>query len=340
MSESCNSVDSWLHEVAERMRNEQSAGAAPRAEKLTVRQFLEKFDRARRGYRVVRSVRRKLEQHNLRTSPDFEFAYIDNPISVQLDDDGVAQESETNSGSTTMHVDSLTAAHNNPVCVKPDDTVIRAITVMRMECFSQLPVMTTKHVVKGVISWRSIGKVYADGRNPERVRECMEEPQEIRTKTTLADAVDAIWKHDYVIVRGEDNAIAGIVTAADLADQFRQLSHPFLLIGEIEHHLRNFIRGRFTIEEFTKAAKAEQEVRGPDDLTFGGYCRLLEREGSWEKLDLRIDCKEFIKCLERVRSIRNDIMHFSPDGIEPDDLEQLERLARLLRELALTRESA
>ena len=167
----------------------------------------------------------------------------------------------------------------------------------------------------------------------------MEEAYEIRTKTALADAVDAIWKHDYVLVRGEDNAITGIVTAADLADQFRQLAHPFLLIGEIEHHLRSFVRGRFTIGEFTDAAKGEQEVRGPDDLTFGGYCRLFEREDSWEKLELRIDRKEFIKCLERVRSIRNDIMHFSPDGIEPDDLEQLERVARLLRELALTRKS-
>ena len=29
----------------------------------------------------------------------------------------------------------------------------------------------------------------------------------------------------------------------------------------------------------------------------------------------------------------------SPDGIEPDDLEQLERVARLLREFALTRKS-
>ena len=100
MSESCNSVDSWLHEVAERMRDEQSAGAAPRAEKLTVRQFLAKFGRARRGYRVVRSVRGKLDQHNLRTSPDFEFAYIDSPVLVQLDDDGITRESESGSDRT------------------------------------------------------------------------------------------------------------------------------------------------------------------------------------------------------------------------------------------------
>ena len=76
-------------------------------------------------------------------------------------------------------------------------------------------------------------------------------------------------------------------------------------------------------KKFAKAAEDGTEVKGPDDLTFGGYCRLLERSELWEKLELKIDRKELIGRLERVRSIRNDVMHFSPDGIESADVHAL-----------------
>ena len=268
----------------------------------------------------------------MRTSPDFEFEYIDTPISIELDNDVRAKDTEKKSVSPTVRIDSLTAAHDNSVRVAPNDSVVRATTVMWVESFSQLPVMTTDREVK--VSWRSIGMAYAEGRSPSEVRECMEDAHEIDIKTTLADASDEIWKHGYVLVRGEDKRITDIVTVADLADQFRQLAQPFLLIGEIEHHLRDFVRGRFTFDEFAVAATGEMEIKGLDDLTFGNYCRLLEEQGSWEKLGLNIDRKEFTKRLEKVRNIRNDVMHFSPDGIETGDLEQFKRLARLLRQLA------
>ena len=333
MSEPKHSADGWLGEVAERMQGEKQRGAAPSAEELTVREFLAKFDYARRGYRVVREIRHELEKHHLRTSPDFQFEYIHNSISIELDDDIEGEDDEEESASPTVRIDSLTAAHNKPVQVAPTDAIVRAITLMRIKGFSQLPVMTTKTEVKGVISWRSLGKAYVDGRSPKKVQDCMEEAHEVATTATLADATREIWKHDYVLVRGKDRSIPGIVTAADLAHQFEELALPFLLIGEIEHHLRNLVRGKFAVDEFADAAKGEKEVRGPTDLTFGDYCRLLGQEKSWKKLDLNIDRKEFIKHLEGVRVIRNDVMHFSPDGIEPENVDQLDQLVRFLREL-------
>ena len=333
MPDQQQAADDWLYEVAQRMQSEKDAGAAPTPETLTVRELLAKFGNARRGNWIVRSIRQQLDKNHLRTSPDFQFEYIDNPISIERDDDDEASDEKKKSPSPVVRVDSLTAAHTSPVRVAPDDPLMRATTVMQIEDFSQLPVMTTNREVKGVISWRSIGKVYADGRRPERVRECMEEAHTIDTKTTLADATHQILKHDYVLVRAEDKTITGIVTAADLTDQFRQLAHPFLLIGEVEYHLRNLVRGRFTVEEFTETAQGEEDVRGPDDLTFGGYCRLLERRDSWEKLELNIDRNEFIVRLEKVRSIRNDVMHFSPDGIESADVQLLEKMAEFLRQL-------
>lgn len=339
MSEPEHSVDDWLHDAAQRMRDEKEQGAAPRAEKLTVREFLAKFDYARRGYRVVREIRHRLEKHHLRTTPDFQFHNIHSSISIELDDNLEAEDDEAESVSPTVRVDSLAAAHNPPVQVAPNDTVLRAITLMRIRGFSQLPVMTTITQVKGVISWRSIGKAYVDGCSPRNVQDCMEEPHEVATSASLTDATREIWKHDYILVRGKDRKITGIVTAADLALQFEELALPFLLIGEIEQHLRNLVRGKFTVEEFAQAARGEKEIRGPIDLTFGDYCRLLGHEESWKKLDVNIDRKEFIKHLEEVRIIRNDVMHFSPDGIEPEHVEQLDQLVSFLRDLVHSQEN-
>ena len=247
MSEPQHSAEDWLHEVGKRMQDEKQSGTAIRAEILTVREFLAKFGKARRGHWVVSDIRHKLDIHHLRTSPDFQFQFIDSPISIELDDDMETEDDEEESASPTVRIDSLTAAHNKPVFVAPDDAIVLAITHMWMKGFSQLPVMTTEREVKGVISWRSIGKAYANGRTPDRVRECMEESHEIGIMATFTDATHEIWKHDYVLVRGEDKKITGILTAADLAYQFEQLAHPFLLIGEIEHRLRNLVRGKFTV---------------------------------------------------------------------------------------------
>ena len=87
MAEPQRSAGDWLKEVAQRMQDEKQAGTAPSAEMLTVREFLAKFGIARRGGRIVGEIQHKLEKHHLRTFPDFRFEYIDNPISIELDDD-------------------------------------------------------------------------------------------------------------------------------------------------------------------------------------------------------------------------------------------------------------
>ena len=129
--------------------------------------------------------------------------------------------------------------------------------------YSQLPVMQGERDVKGIISWKSIGAAHAQGANPTYVRDCMDDPQVVDGKVPLADAAEVIYKHDYVLVRGEQGKITGILTAVDLAREFKERTYPFLLIGEIEHHIRNLILGRFTPEEFVAAASGDERVRGP-----------------------------------------------------------------------------
>jgi hypothetical protein len=74
-------------------------------------------------------------------------------------------------------------------------------------------------------------------------------------------------------------------------------------------------------------------VFGIADLTLGEYVRLLEETNRWDKLKLAIDRKEFIARLNRVREIRNNVMHFDPQGVDPEDLKALHEFVRFLQEL-------
>ena len=199
--------------------------------------------------------------------------------------------------------------------------------------YSQLPVMQSPRDVKGIISWNSLGARLALGRPCEHVRDCMDKHQEISLAASLFDAVQIIAEHDCVLVRAADNTICGIVTGYDISLQFQQLAEPFLLLGDIENHVRYLITAHFGVADLQLAKDStdnERTIEDVSDLTFGEYVRLLQREENWSKLGMRLCGKTFIKWLDKVRQIRNDVMHFDPDPIEPEDLKLLKEFARLL----------
>ena len=323
-------VKQWLDEVAARMKREIHDGAAPAGEEITGRELLSRFGYARRGSWVVAEIRSALEERQLRTTPDFEFEWVDNQISIVLDGAAEGAMGQT-SVDPTVCVGILPAAHNAPVSAKPNDPLAKATTIMQMHDYSQIPVMRNERDVKGVVTWSSIGAAHAQGKNPSKVRECMVHAEVIDIQTRLADAVDVINKHDFVLIRDKERKVTGIVTAVDLAHEFKQLTYPFLLIGEIEHHLRNLIRGKYSVEELARASGGDKVIRGPDDLTFGGYCRLLQPKSGWKKLRVDVDRSVFIARLESLRQIRNDIMHFSPEPYDDSDIRQLECMVLFCR---------
>ena len=278
-----------------------------------------------------------MEELSLRTVPDFEFAWIDSTISVELDREDGGTPSSEEATDPTHRIEALEAANKPPVAVGPNEPLSAATTVMHLHDFSQLPVMQGERTVKGIISWKSIGvRAYLD-RECSLVRECMDYPaQEVSIHAPLFEAISTIEKHGYVLVRGDDNSITGIVTASDVSHQFMQLASPFLLIGEIEGHLRRLIHGRFTVKELREASPDHegQHITGSADLTFGGFCQLLGNPDRWEKLRLSIDRGVFVKYLDAVREIRNDVMHFNPDGLDQEHKEKLRNGAMFFRNLS------
>jgi hypothetical protein len=154
----------------------------------------------------------------------------------------------------------------------------------------------------------------------------------------LFDAIPTIVEYGYVLVRDErDRRITGIVTASDLSLQFQILAEPFLLLREIELHVRQILGGKLSNADFDlleAAAPAKQhKPQNIGDLTFGQYVRLFQHPEIWSKLDLRIDCGTLTALLEEVRLIRNDVMHFDPDPMTTDELGTLKRAVRFMQSL-------
>ena len=329
-----SNANEWLSEIAERMKAQIASAAAATPERLTVREFVGKFGYAKRGAYISNQIRNALEKLELRTNPDFEGVYMGSTIAIEFHSEATDSASPPEPDSATHRIGMLEAANKRPVSVNPEDPLEKATTIMRIHDYSRLPVMIGEREVKGVISWQSIGRSLSLGQKCEYVRHCMDLAREISFNTPLFNVIGGIAEHGYVLVRGEDKVITGIVTSGDISNQFMQLAGPFLLIGEIEGHLRRLAHGKFTVEEMQNASPEGQgNINGLADLTLGGYCRILQNPEHWGRLNLNIDRKEFVKHLESVRKIRNDIMHFNPDGLSDEDINTLKASARFLANL-------
>jgi CBS domain-containing protein len=324
--------------------------------KTTVRLLLAAFGGQRRRANLVESIRDDLAKAGLVTIPDFTSTWIDAEIAIVAApqdpppaDAGAAVAAEAAAEAAAQSVAEpkeamqlirmLSAANREVFSVKPQDTLELAVTLMLAHDFSQLPVMTGPRDLKGVVSWKSIGGRLAQRTNLLTVADAMEPGIVVKETDSLFEATALIISNDFVFVASStDNRIVGIVTATDLSEQFQTLSEPFLLIGQIENQIRNLMHGRFDLETLKAACndndpERKARVLGVANLNFGEYMRILEVEANWVKLNFVADRVTFIKEMDKVREIRNDVMHFDPDGIEDDQFVQLRKFSNFLTRL-------
>lgn len=334
------SIPEPLHRLAEELNDGQTRS------KFTPRELLGWFGAQRRGREIVWMIGRTLKGMRLKTEPDFEYAYIDGEIElapleqddqVQLAQSAIDQAVPKFVGAAvedpTYRIGKLPSANTRPTSVNPNATIGEAVTMMLLNDFSQLPVLQGERTLKGAITWQSLGTKLALGRDCNTVQDCMEEAAVISSDMSLFAAIPRIVEKGYVLVRDMQNVISGIVTTTDLSLQFRQLAEPFLLLGEIENHLRRLSNDKFSSEEVASVkdpTDVDREISDLSDLTFGEHIRLLENLERWGALGLRIDRTTFVNHLNEVKEVRNDVMHFDPDGTAPSELEKLRKFVRLL----------
>ena len=338
-----------LDEVARKLRSK--TPVLP----VTVRTFLSWFGAQRRGVYVVQRIKAELEEVSVITYPDFEQTWVDDPIGfllsgtaeadqAQSEEESVSSEEETSNvgdpadqpdgppprrADPLYRVSKLKAANRPVTSVTLQQELSFIVTTMMVTGFSQLPVMTDGRNPRGVVSWKSIAQYMALGVKIGCAADCMDpyEPfLEVRSDSSLFEAIPVVMRHDFVLVRGRENRITGIITQTDLTELFRDLTQPFLILNEIENMLRDLISRSFTIESIRRFCETSISRRGHpvetvEDMNFGEYIFLLDNPERWQTLGILVDRGVFCSQLNRVRELRNDTMHFDPEG--PSDIDRL-----------------
>jgi restriction system protein len=326
----------FLNDAAER--------APTNPSRLRIRDLLSYWGAARRTSGIVARIEADLTEKGLTTRPPFTEGWIDNfielvPVGKEPDPSGRTRdqclgddtEDASEMPAVTLRVGALKSAASGVTAVLPDAPLSTVMTHMLANNYSQLAVIDDAGVLWGAVSWESIGKARMVGLEitltqataPARVVEHDED---------LLSQIEEIYAKGFVFVRGPDRTITGIITAADLTEQFGELARPFVLVEEAERRLRRRVDEVFDLAEIRCVAPRRPElVNSAADLVLGSYERLLNPAENWRRLGWSLDHALFLQLLRAVREIRNELMHFTPDPLNPQQLGQVEGFVNTLR---------
>ena len=314
---------------------------------LPIRDLIGWWGNKRRTSYIVSVIERDLEKTGLVTEPSFARGWIDASVTLvpkrllqtmetsvgKGEASQISEEGAPEPGEVTLLVGSLRSAGEGICSVSLNSTLLEAQSLMMSNDYSQLAVMTDIRNLRGAVTWESIAQSRMR-RDDGQLRDCVMPAELVRFEDDLIHHIPRIIQAGYVFVQAQDRTISGIVTTADLSEEFARLTTPFFLIGEIERRLRRAADHIFSVDEL-------REVRNPDDstrdvvsaesLTIGEYVRLLEEPQRWDKTGWQVERKIFVKELNEVRELRNEVLHFSPDPLSEDQIAQLRRFIRLLK---------
>ncbi|MFF6912181.1 CBS domain-containing protein [Streptomyces sp. NPDC012466] len=234
-------------------------------------------------------------------------------------------------------------------CVPPGAELSQATYLMRYEGYNQIPVVSNMTELHGVVTWKSIALMYENGWDTTLENAMQQESLPVfDSREDVFSCLPMLVDHGYVLVRGQDGRISGIVTYQEIVRRFQNTARPFFLLGEIESLLRRWLGARLDSEAVIAVQatnrKPEQRTGKVEDLMFGDYVLLLDgtqrrtalaqrADANWVALGRpALDRGQFVHHLQRVQAIRNRIAHFDDDPLPPEDMRDLTSFARQLRD--------
>ncbi|MBT2452727.1 CBS domain-containing protein [Streptomyces sp. ISL-43] len=247
-----------------------------------------------------------------------------------------------------LRIGDLPSARGGVRCVAATTALSQATYLMRHRGYAQIPVTTGMTTLHGVLTWRSLALMYERGKEPS-LENAMEQDSlpvaDVRQE--FFACLSMLTENGYLLVRGEDGSLSGIVTQAHVVDRFESAARPFFLLGEIESLLRRWLGAKLAED----AIKAVQTNRKPEhrsgkveDLMFGDYVYLINGEQkkqaiaqqadlNWGELQCdSLDRGQFIRHLQRVQEIRNRIAHFDAEPLPHESMRELTAFTALLRD--------
>lgn len=310
---------------------------------LTIQELLSYWGAKRRGERIVQEIERDLRAANLVTHPSFKDGWINArvalvPVGTSRPGgrDSVSDAAEAALPQVSLRVRSLESANREVVSVLLDDSLEYAQSLMMSKDYSQLAVVSGPRNLRGAISWESIA--HARMTNSEAgLREAVFRPEVVRPDDDLLAQIPKIADAGFALVEQSDRQICGIVTTADLSLLFGVLAKPFFVLAEVEGRLRRIIDAHFTEDDLAgivDPADSKRVATRASDLTLGEVVRLLEEPERWSRLGWKtIERRIFIHDLKEVQGIRNEVLHFSPDPLDEEQINNMELFLKWLRKL-------
>ncbi|NJQ15670.1 restriction system modified-DNA reader domain-containing protein [Streptomyces bohaiensis] len=353
----------------ERLKKAREAAAEGHPVTLTVRELFGWWGAARRGHLISDQVAGELSNHALSTSPDFGAVPLDTSVRLvrksieqegrqgadeqpallvgapdhageaehvgetEREDTGVDEADDSEREPITdLTVGRLASALSGVVSISPQATFDEAITKMTLNDYSQLPVITGSRNLQGAVTWESIAMArHTDADAP--FSQAVIPAHAVPYDHHLVDVLPQLALFGFVLVRDETNVIAGIVTSNDAAAAYGALATPFSLIGELDQRLRRIISDAIDLTDAVALCNTDDGggIVSFDELSFGDYQRILENPSLWAKLGWPLDRRVFVKRLDDLRKIRNELMHFNSDGVEEEDVRKIRRMIAVLR---------
>lgn len=340
VGESAARLHEWLRSVRSRAESETP-------ERVSVRELLAQWGARDRGDQITR-IEADLANHGLATRPNFRGVTLETEISIIT----AAQEAETEQSEEIavvspddvdednedryigLMVGNLPSALRGVVSVAPTASLREAITKMLLNDYSQLAVLAGAHTLRGAVTWQSIAQ--ARHLKPEAtLADATVGARDVGYRTDLLEVLVDLQKRGFLFVRDENNRVAGIVTAADVAGRYGDMANPFILIGDLDRLLRRAIARAVPIEEVISHCDPQgKRLAGHKDMSMGDYQRVLESPALWSRMGWDLDQKSFVARLGEIRRIRNDVMHFNPDPVPPNTVDQLRSIIEVLRRYA------
>jgi CBS domain-containing protein len=334
-------VHEWLRVARARAEGHDPA-------RISVRDLLSLWGARDRGDQISR-IEADLANHGLATRPDFRGVTLEATVSVITAAQEADRESkeardapvistddvdDTNDRYIGLLVGTLKTALGGVVSVTPNAPLDEAITKMLLNDYSQLAVLSGAHHLRGAVTWQSIAR--ARQADPDAgLADATIGARDVPYRMDLLEVLDDLRDRGFIFVRDENNAIAGIVTAADVAGRYGEMANPFILIGQLDRLLRRAITRTVPIEDVIAICDPRGiRISGHDDMSMGDYERVLANPQLWERMKWSLDRASFVARLHELRKVRNDVMHFNPDPLPEKTVEHLRHINDLLRRFA------
>jgi predicted transcriptional regulator len=196
---------------------------------MSTRDFLGYFHCEKRTKGNKARIDKFLQVNHLETYPDYTNSWIDGDIVLRHK----AKAKSKSKSDPILRISILPSANKPPITIPRDAKLSDSITLMMMNNYSQLPVMSNPRSIAGFITWESIGYGITNGNESHEVKDFLDNNVTILDlDTPLLEAIKTVIDKEFVLVQKKDKTLSGIVTIADISTQFLVLTEPFLLLEQ------------------------------------------------------------------------------------------------------------